>query len=126
NFKGFDLALVVNSVSGLVDKLIDLDDKGKESDGAYTPYNNFDECINDEMANLGLETKENPVVNDVEYKSNIYATCEANTSPTKVQSISDEENNLEESHSNKDQAYSLKMQVEEEMNCNAVDYFRCS
>ncbi|GJV75677.1 putative inner centromere protein, ARK-binding domain-containing protein [Tanacetum coccineum] len=102
----------------------DLHDKGEESDGAYTSDKNFDECTNDEMANLGLETNENPVAGDVEYNSkvtqhdNIYATCEDNTSPSEVQSISDEENNPEESHSNKDQASSLKMQVEEDDLCH--------
>ncbi|GKA92516.1 hypothetical protein Tco_0814441 [Tanacetum coccineum] len=47
----------------------DLHDKGEESDGAYTSDKNFDECTNDEMANLGLETNENPVAGDVEYNS---------------------------------------------------------
>ncbi|GKE01960.1 hypothetical protein Tco_1389943 [Tanacetum coccineum] len=37
----------------------DANRRGEESDGSFTPDKNFDECINDEMANLGLETNEN-------------------------------------------------------------------
>nr|GEU67717.1 hypothetical protein [Tanacetum cinerariifolium] len=67
----------------------ELGDKGEENDGAYTPDKNFYECINDEMVNLGLETNEDPVADDVEYNSkvaqhdNIYATSSSHVKRNK-------------------------------------------
>ncbi|GJY62505.1 hypothetical protein Tco_0463162 [Tanacetum coccineum] len=81
--------------------------------------NNFDERMNDETTNLGLEIDENLVGVDVEDNSKISphniidATCEVSASPKEVTTVVDEDNRPGISHSKEDHASSLKMQIED-------------
>ncbi|KAI3755932.1 hypothetical protein L1987_55742 [Smallanthus sonchifolius] len=82
-------------------------------------YNNTDECAKYEMMNIGLETIENPVVEDVEHNSKVSlqddsnVACEVNISSKEVDNIFNEEMHSEKPHLKEDHTSSLKMQIKE-------------